>query len=59
MRIKKKKTTKCNFIGFRVSDKELNDLKLKSNLYTEGNLSEWLLYSGLNYSPKKDELEER
>lgn len=59
MRIKKKKTIKCNFIGLRVSDKELNDLKLKANLYTEGNLSEWLLYSGLNYSPKKEELEEK
>ena len=57
-RLKKKKNQKQNFIGLRASDEEKNKMQIKANLYTDGNLSEWIIYSGINYSPKRDELED-
>jgi len=57
MRIKKKNTTKDKFLGLRISEKEQNAIKIKANLYTEGNVSEWILYASTNYRPKKEELE--
>ena len=57
MRLKKKKKAKENFIGLRTSEKEHNNIKMKANLYTDGNVSEWLVYAGLNYKPKKEEME--
>lgn len=56
MRLKKKKKTKLLKKDFRLSEEELNELQLKANLYTEGNLSEWIVYAGINYVPKKSEL---
>ena len=44
-------------LAFRVNDKEYNIIKIKSGLYTEGNISEWILYSSLNYQPSKEEVE--
>lgn len=57
MRLKKKKKTKHHFIGLRASDEEHNEIKIKANLYTDGNISEWMLYAARNYQPKRDELE--
>jgi len=57
MRIKKKKKTKSEWIACRVSKEEQNDIKIKANLYTEGNVSEWLIHAARNYAPKREELE--
>ena len=57
MRLKKKKNTKGKFIGFRVNESEYNRIKIKAGLYTEGNISEWVLYAALRYKPVKEEME--
>ncbi len=57
MRLKKKKHNKNNFIAARLNEKEFKRIKLKANLYTEGNLSEWLIHAALNHRPRTDDLE--
>ncbi|MCP3684535.1 MAG: hypothetical protein GY861_17860 [bacterium] len=58
MRLKKKNNTKTETISFRVSKSELNKMKIKAQLYTEGNLSEWIVFSTLNHRPNKGDFEE-
>lgn len=57
MRIKKKNKTKTKFIGARASDREENEIKLKANIYTEGNISEWIIYAACNHIPRSEDLE--
>ena len=57
MRIKKRKHSKEEMIGARVNKEEFNKIKLNANLYTEGNLSEWIVYAALNCKPNKTDLE--
>ena len=52
-----KKETKDESVRIRCHKEEKQRLQLKANLYTNGNLSEYLLYAGLNYIPVKEELE--
>lgn len=56
MRLKKEKKTKFKRIEVRASEQEKNDIQLKANLYTDGNISEWIIYASMNYKPKKSEL---
>ena len=42
---------------FRASDAQHKEIQTKANLYTDGNLSEWMLHASLNYMPNKEELE--
>lgn len=57
MRLKKKKITRDTFIQIRCKQEEKNVIQSKANLYTEGNISEFILYASLNYVPSKEELE--
>ena len=57
MRIKKKRKVKSKQVTLRANEKELNAMKRKANLYTEGNLSEWIIYAASNHTVPKDELE--
>ena len=56
-RLKKKKVYKTRFIGVRCNDEQYNEIKLKANLYTEGNVSEYVLHAALNYEVSRDDLE--
>ncbi len=58
MRLKKKKEYKAYVIQLRLTEKDKNRLKQKANIYTEGNVSELLLYAGLNFIADKNELEQ-
>ena len=57
MRLKTEKTIKNESIRFRVEDHKKNKLQQKANIYTDGNLSEYLVYAGLNFVPSKDDFE--
>lgn len=57
MRLKKNKKNKSELIAARVSVEELNKIKTKANIYAEGNISQWIVYSALNCKPKKTDLE--
>ena len=57
MRLKKKNNIKNKTISLRVSKKELYKMIIKASLYTEGNLSEWIIFSATEHRPKKEELE--
>ena len=48
---KKKKKTK--FIGVRLTDDEFNKLKIKSGLYCDGNISDWVAFAITNFQPSK------
>ena len=54
---KKKKINKDKRTTFRSTEKELNKMQVKANLYTDGNLSEYILFAALNFVPSGDELE--
>lgn len=54
-----KKENKTSSIGLRTSEEVKNMLQTKANLYTDGNLSEWIIYAALNYVPSKKELEKK
>lgn len=56
-RLKKDKIYKTHFIGIRCTEEQHNEIKLKANLYTEGNMSEFTLYSALNFEPNYEDLE--
>ena len=56
-RLKRDKIYKTHFIGVRCTEEQYNEIKLKANLYTEGNISEFTLYSALNFEPNYEDLE--
>ena len=56
-RIKVKKIYKDQFVGFRCTELERNEIQLRANLYTEGNISEYILYSALNYNVNESDLD--
>lgn len=57
-RLKRNKDYKTEFIGVRLNKEQRNELQLKANLYTNGNLSEFVLYSSLNFEPQYADLED-
>jgi hypothetical protein len=57
MRLKKKKDVKTKTVSVRLSEKDLNKLKIKAGMYTEGNVSEWIVFAGLEHRPNKVDLE--
>jgi len=57
MRLKKKNHNKNIIVSVRFSQREYNKLKIKAGLYTEGNISEWLVFTGINHRPHKNDLE--
>jgi len=58
MRLKKNKKYKVARIEFKCKPAEKNRIQQKANIYTEGNLSEYVLFTALNFIPSKDDLEE-
>lgn len=52
LKLKKDKTRQ---ITIRIPEKELKELKALAKKYAEGNLSRWLIVSGLRYIPKRGE----
>lgn len=57
-RLKRDKIYKDEFIGIRLTKEQRNEIQLKANLYTEGNISEYVLYSALNFEPVYEDLED-
>jgi hypothetical protein len=57
MRLKRPDETKSERIDFRISKKIKNQIKAKANLYTEGNVTEYMLYASLNFVPGKEDFE--
>lgn len=57
MRLKRPKKNKTGATAFRRTDEEANKIQQKANIYTEGNLSEYILYACLNFVPSKDDFE--
>ena len=58
MRLKKSRSNKTATIAARCLQEEWNRAQQKANIYTEGNLSEWVLFAALNYVPGKEDFEE-
>ena len=58
MRLKKQNKNKTKRIAFRSTEGEFNKMQQKANIYTEGNLSEYILFAALNFVPSKDDFEE-
>lgn len=56
-RLKHGKDHKKSYIGVRCMYEEKNEIQLKANLYTEGNISEYVLYCALNFEPQYEDLE--
>jgi hypothetical protein len=57
MRLKKDKQSSDDQVKARCKTSEKNSIQRKANLYTDGNLSEWIIYASINYVPSKSELE--
>lgn len=58
MRLKKnKKETKDETIKFRLSLAHANKIQQKANIYTDGNVSEYVLFAALNFIPDKTDME--
>ena len=57
-RLKSIKKQKTKVIGIRCTEREYNELKIKANVYTEGNISEYVLYCALCYKINKNDVTE-
>ena len=57
MRLKKAKKNKTESVGVRCKESEFNLLQRKANIYTDGNLSEYVLFAALNFVPSKEDFE--
>ena len=58
MRLKKGDNNKINRTTFRSTQIESNKIKQKANIYTDGNISEYILFAALNFVPSKEDFEE-
>lgn len=58
MRLKKAKTNKNRAINFKCLESDFNKIKQKASIYTDGNVSEYVLFAALNFVPSKDDFEE-
>lgn len=57
MRLKRAQKNKTETKKFRCTKREENALQRKANIYTEGNLSEYMIYAGLNFVAGKEDFE--
>jgi len=57
MRLKRKKDLKTERLAARATLKQLYKIQQKANIYTEGNVSEYIVFAALNFVPSKDDLE--
>lgn len=58
MKLIKAEKNRKSRIGIKCQAKEKNALQRKANIYTDGNLSAYLIYAGLNFVPGKEDFEE-
>lgn len=58
MKLKKEKKNKTARVNFRCTEADLNSIQLKANLYTEGKLSEYIVYASKNFVASKEDFEE-
>jgi len=56
MRLKSMKRYKTKFIGIRCTEAEYNEIKIKSLLYTDGNISEYMMYAVMKFKPSKQDI---
>jgi len=54
--LKTEKNNKTERINLRCTLSEFYDIKGKAMLYTDGNISEYLVYAGKNFTAHRDEL---
>lgn len=57
MRLKKRNDNKCKMMTLRITQGEFNKMKIKANLYTNGNVSEWMATAALKYRPEKKDVD--
>jgi len=57
-RLKKNKVYRTEYIAFRCTPEQKNKLRLKAVVFTESNLSEYILHAALNYNIEEKDLEE-
>lgn len=57
MKLKSPKETKEEYVKARCHQVDKNAMQVKANLYTDGNLSEWVLYASMNFVPGKEDFE--
>ena len=57
MRLKKKKDNKSKAINVRCTEDEFNTIMRKALLYTEGNLSEFIVFAATEFVPSKEDFE--
>lgn len=58
MRLKRPVKNKIETIGVRCTKDEKHAIQGKANIYTEGNLSEFMIYASLNFVAGKEDFEE-
>lgn len=57
MKLKSTKENKDDLVRARCTKKVKNALQRKANIYTDGDLSAYLLFAGLNFVPGKEDFE--
>lgn len=57
LRIKKTKRAERRNLTLRVTEAELNLIRRKALVHTDGNISEWIRYAAQACSPRKNDLE--
>lgn len=58
MKLKKHNRNKIDSVHFRCTRDERMAMKRKAALYSEGNLSEYIIYAALNFVPDKTDFED-
>ena len=54
--LKTEKRTRTERINCRATLQDYYDIKKKAMIYTDGNISEYVIYAAKNYTPHQDEL---
>ena len=57
MRLKKAKKNKTELVGAKCTLKDKHAVQRKANIYTDGNISEYILFAALNFVPSKEDFE--
>lgn len=57
MRLKRPVKNKTERIEIRTTKAEKNAIQGKANIYTEGNVAEYMLYASLQFVPGKEDFE--
>lgn len=55
--IKKKPKDPTTLRNFKTTDAEWKEIKAKAKRFARGNVSNWLRYAGMNFTPRAKDLE--